>query len=182
MSGTGRGRGRGRRGRGRARGQPTDDSDGASRLSVPAGGFDGPASRGSGSATSGRVASTGSGRGTSPGAAQAASQSNDGTRQSSTSAPQSQGQRLHDPALDPSRVPRATDTVRNVDLPASFFNVDRTVSTQLHLRSYPAHSFYVFFELQNPPDTRVRQLQLACVIVLNCHCGSILSYKRGEIL
>jgi hypothetical protein len=128
MSGTGRGR----RGRGRARGQPTDDSDSASRLSVPAGGFDGPASRGSGSATSGRVASTGSGRGTSPGA-QTPVQSNDGARQSSTSGTQAP---RHDPALDPSRIPRATDAVRNVDLPASFFNVNRTVSTNFPRRSY----------------------------------------------
>lgn len=132
-----------RRGRGRARGQ-ADASDSSERMSVPAGGFDGPASRGSGSGTSGgRVASTGSGRGGSPQPAGGfAPQGGEArSRQSSNSGAQSQGPPLHDPALDPSRIPKATDSLKNVDLPASFFNLDRqvsqtTLSSILHIYCY----------------------------------------------
>ena len=131
MSGSAR-----RRGRGRARGQPGETSDASERLNIPAGGFDGPASRGSGSGTSGRAPSAGSpGRGAAPSGGFASQGSGAGSRRSSNSAPSqppsqgpSQGMPRFDPALDPSRVPKATDALKNVDLPASFFNLDRSVS------------------------------------------------------
>ena len=144
-----------RRGRGRARGDRSEISDGSERLTVPAGGFDGPASRGSGSgtATSGRAASVTSGHASPqrPSTGVAAQAGGAGSRRSSTSgapsqppsqaAPQSMPR--HDPALDPSRVPRLTDPLKNVDLPASFFNLNQPVSTSFT----PAIcKFYPFFD------------------------------------
>lgn len=125
-----------RRGRGRARGQGDQASEGSERLNIPAGGFDGPASRGSGSGTSGRAPSAGSpGRGAAPPGGFAPQGSGAGSRQSSNSAPTrapsqgaSSGGPRFDPALDESRRAKATDALRNVDLPASFFNIDRSVS------------------------------------------------------
>lgn len=132
-----------RRGRGRARGQRDATDDTSERLAIPPGGFDGPASRGSGSATSGRAPSVGSpARGAASAGAFAAPSGGAGGRRSSNSAPSqppSQGppQPLRDPALDPSRAPKATDALRNVDLPASFFNIDRAYNTDTEFKVRP---------------------------------------------
>lgn len=134
-----------RRGRGRARVQADQASEGSERL-IPAGGFDGPASRGSGSGTSGRAPSAGSpGRGAAPPggfAPQGSAAGTAGSRQSSNSArPSSQGPPQSmprvDPALDPSRVPKATDALKNVDLPASFFNLDRSYNVDTEFKARP---------------------------------------------
>jgi hypothetical protein len=116
-----------RRGRGRARGQG-DTADGSEPLSIPAGGFDGPASRGSGSGTSGnRIPSQSSGT------ARAPSPTASGGATATATPPQ----RLVDPALDPSRIPKASDALKNVDLPASLFQgLDRPVSPILFVQSF----------------------------------------------
>ena len=133
-----------RRGRGRA-----DAPDGnSSQSSAPArrgdrlqpGGFDGPASRGSASGTG----QSGSRRGSNPpsvgsapdgGFAPPGGQA--GSRRSSvsgTAAPQpAQAAPQAVPGGDPARdrPDRATDALKNVDLPASFFNIDNLVSLPL---------------------------------------------------
>lgn len=62
----------------------------------------------------------------SPSAAQPAAMSASSGSQSPVSAPQTG--RLTDPARDPANRPRLTDTVRNVDLPATFYNMNDDVS------------------------------------------------------
>ncbi|KPI41777.1 Protein argonaute [Cyphellophora attinorum] len=117
-----------RRGRGRARGQG-DTADGSEPLSIPAGGFDGPASRGSGSGTSGnRIPSQSSGT------ARAPSPTASGGAAATATPPQ----RLVDPALDPSRIPKASDALKNVDLPASLFQgLDRPGSRDMQFTRRP---------------------------------------------
>ena len=124
------------RGRGRARGQG-DTSDATERMTIPAGGFDGPASRGSGSGTSGgRLPSAGSaGRGACPQptggfAASAAPQS-------SNSGSQGPPMPRVDPARDPSRVAKATDALKNVDIPASAYNFDRSPYGETQFKARP---------------------------------------------
>ncbi len=92
-----------------------------------AGGYDGPASRGSAS-------NVGSGHGGSPSVPQGAfapQAPSAGSRRSSQSgvAPPQPSQPAA-PRGDPAREsqPRYTDQLRNVDLPASFYNIDQLVS------------------------------------------------------
>ncbi|ETN40163.1 uncharacterized protein HMPREF1541_04439 [Cyphellophora europaea CBS 101466] len=164
-----------RRGRGRARGQRDETSEGSERLSIPAGGFDGPASRGSGSATSGRAQSGGSpARGGGPAPAGGfVGQQGAGSRRSSTSgAPSqppsqgvSQGMPRHDPALDPAHIPKATDALKNVDLPASFFNLDRSYAVGTEFKARPGFNTTgrdITLELnavqvRNYPDRQITQ-------------------------
>lgn len=124
------------RGGGRAAGGNDTSSETSSRPSRPSrrgnrhqgpGGFDGPASRGSASNT---APSVGSGRG-SPNAPQGGPISPPSQRQSSGqsqsfSANQPTSGLLVDPARD--NPPRPTDALRNVDLPASFYAIDKLVS------------------------------------------------------
>lgn len=158
MSGAARKRGRGRA----AATRPGDDASQSSsrrgdRL-VPAGGFDGPASRGSASGTGQSGPRRGSnppsvGSGT-PQPAETGAVPQSGSRRSSVSGPpppqpppaQSQAPR-GDPARD--RPSRATDALKNVDLPASFFNVDNLVSP---------HLFHLFFEYRFTYTTLVPSL------------------------
>ncbi|KAK5089548.1 Protein argonaute [Exophiala xenobiotica] len=116
--------------RGQARGQDPEVGGSAARRGPnPARGrvapFDGPASRGSGSAagTQSQVAgsATGSRRGSNAGT-QAPSQPDSAAGSQSQSAAQ-----VASIARDPARegpAARATDSARNVDLPASFYNID----------------------------------------------------------
>jgi hypothetical protein len=123
-----------RRGRGRATAGRDDETQASSRRGVPAGGFDGPASRGSASGTS----QSGPRRGSNPrsvgsGTPQA---SETGTQQPPQSPSRRSGVSGGPPAPQPAiqgdpardRPSRATDALKNVDLPASFFNVDNLVS------------------------------------------------------
>ncbi|KAH0846902.1 hypothetical protein FOPE_12523 [Fonsecaea pedrosoi] len=133
MSGAARKRGAGRATRGQ---QPAETSSRrGDRLQVPGGGFDGPASRGSasqsGPGSAGRGAastapSVASGAG-SPSVSQGGPEEQSQPRRSSQSGgapPQTQGTVLRgDPAQD--RPSRFTDQMRNVDLPASFYNIDQ---------------------------------------------------------
>ncbi|EXJ80239.1 hypothetical protein A1O1_08381 [Capronia coronata CBS 617.96] len=152
MSGAARRRGAGRATRGQA--SETSSSRRGDRLQVPAGGFDGPASRGSASASGpgsqGRQASTapsvGSGRGSpnppqggfaqqgSQPASRRSSQSGGPPPQTQPASPTAQ----HAPVTrgDPARdhQPRYTDQLRNLDLPASFYNIDQLVSAFLDLK------------------------------------------------
>lgn len=120
--------------RGQARGQAPDVGGSAPRRGPnPARGrvapFDGPASRGSGSAAGTQSQVTGSAAGSRRG-------SNAGTQApsqaGSVAGSQSQAAAQVAPiARDPARegpVPRTTDPLRNVDMPASFYNIDNLVS------------------------------------------------------
>ena len=120
--------------RGQARGQAPDVGGSAPRRGPnPARGrvapFDGPASRGSGSAAGTQSQVTGSAAGSRRG-------SNAGTQApsqaGSVAGSQSQAAAQVAPiARDPARegpVPRTTDSLRNVDMPASFYNIDNLVS------------------------------------------------------
>ena len=118
--------------RGQARGQPPEIGGSAARRGPnPARGrvapFDGPASRGSGSAagTQSQVSATGSGsrRGSNAGT-QVLSQA--GSAAGSVAGSQSAAP-IAPIARDPARegpAPRATDAIKNVDVPASFYAID----------------------------------------------------------
>ena len=150
MSGAARRRG--------GRGPPEQVSDTTSRRggpqigSAPArpGAFDGPASGGSGtnpssarpgsqggsatgSATGSQQGSQqGSRAGSQPGSPRLQQGGFQGTSTGSAAGAQ-QAQRA-DPALDPAAASRYTDTLRGVDLPASFYNVDNLVRSRLFLK------------------------------------------------
>ena len=122
--------------RGQARGQVPEAGGGAGRRgrgSNPARGrvapFDGPASRGSGSAagTQSQVAGSATGsRRDSDAGSQAPAQP------ASVAGSQSAAQ-VAPIARDPAREgppPRATDSIKNIDMPASFYNIDGLVSSQ----------------------------------------------------
>ncbi len=132
-----------RRGRGRATAGDEDNSQSSSRRGdrLQPGAFDGPASRGSasGTGTSGarrpsNPPSVGSGTpegGVAPQAGQAGSRRSSVLGAASQPAPQAAAQVT--PRGDPARErpDRATDALKNVDLPASFFNIDNLVSLLL---------------------------------------------------
>ena len=142
-----------RRGRGRANAGDDNTSQSSSRRGdrLQPGAFDGPASRGSasGTGTSGarrpsNPPSVGSGRGTpqppeggfAPQAGQPGSRRSSVSGAASQPASQAAAQPIQrgDPARD--RPDRTTDALKNVDLPASFFNIDNLVSLLL---------FHVYF-------------------------------------
>lgn len=133
-----------RRGRGGGRGQPGSN---ASAPGSPAA-YDGPASQGGGassnpslggqrpSAQPSAVSPAGSAAG-SPPASPRPSQAQSQGALSTAASPQGTLMRpLADPALDPSRQTRLTDLVRNVDLPASLYNIDNLVRIQAE-NSFP---------------------------------------------
>ena len=145
MSGAARRRG--------GRGPPEQVSDTTSRRggpqigSAPArpGAFDGPASGGSG--TNPSSARPGSQGGSATGSQQGSQQGSRAGSQpgsprlqqggfqsggTASAAGAQQAQRL-DPALDPAAASRYTDTLRGVDLPASFYNVNNLVRSSLLL-------------------------------------------------
>ncbi|KAJ9500329.1 Protein argonaute [Exophiala xenobiotica] len=138
MSGPARKRGAGRA----TRGQPSSETSSrrGDRLQPGgfAGGYDGPASRGSAS-------NVGSGHGVSPTVPQGGfapqAPSAGGSRRSSQSggAPPQPGQ-LAPPQGDPAREnrPRYTDQLRNVDLPASFYNIDQLRTSVPYFRNVAA--------------------------------------------
>ncbi|KIW10210.1 hypothetical protein PV08_11171 [Exophiala spinifera] len=150
MSGAARKRGAGRATRGGPSSETSSRRGDRSGQGGFAGGFDGPASRGSAS-------NVGSGHGTSPNAPQGgfapqnppaasrgSSQSGGGPAPSQPAAP------LGDPARDtPSRY---TDQLRNIDFPPSFYNIDQLVSENspfnvpraLLLLPLPAHTLHIF--------------------------------------
>jgi hypothetical protein len=132
------------RGRGRAGGE--DLSDTSSRRGGPPGarpprapgGFDGPASRGSASGAGSGVSSQGR-RPSNPPSVDSGARSptqSQGAFQPST-VPQQQQVR-GDPARDQQNVPKLTDALKNLDLPASFYNIDQSV------RFAPIHHMAVF--------------------------------------
>ncbi|EXJ86436.1 hypothetical protein A1O3_03387 [Capronia epimyces CBS 606.96] len=154
MSGAARRRGAGRATRGQASETSSRRGD---RLQVPGGGFDGPASRGSASASGqgshGRQDSNappaGSGRGSpiTPQGGFAAQASQAASRRSSQSGgPAQQTQpaglavqqapvRPGDPARD--QQPRYSDQLRNLDLPASFYNIDQLYQLPTQFKKRP---------------------------------------------
>ena len=133
-----------RRGRGRAAAGNDDQSETSARRGgprqTPAGAFDGPASRGSASGTgtsqgrrTSNPPSVTSGPAQPPAGGFAPQGGQAGSRRSSVSGGQSMpGQPIPvvrgDPARDPQNAPRYTDKLKNIDLPASFFNIDQLVS------------------------------------------------------
>jgi len=142
MSGPARRRGAGRAG-GSAEGSSETSSRRGDRLAPS--GFDGPASRGSASGTGSQgrrpsnAPSVGSGRGspnTSQGGA-AAPQAPSQTSVPSQLPSQAQtGAALQgDPARDVQ--PRYTDSLRNIDLPASFYEIDKLVSLKPETATLP---------------------------------------------
>ena len=139
MSGAARKRGTGRA----TRGQPPAETSSrrGDRLQVPPGGFDGPASRGSASQSGPGTAGRGAGSNAPSAASGAGSPSvpaggfegqlptASSRRSSQSGGPPSQPQAAvpqGDPARD--RQARYTDQMMNVDLPASFYNIDQLVS------------------------------------------------------
>jgi hypothetical protein len=117
------------RGRGRATGEQGSDTSshrrglpGAQPSRAP-GGFDGPASRGSasGAASQGR-------RPSNPPSAGSGARSPT-TSQGSFQPPATvqQPRVTGDPAKDQDKKPKLTDALKNLDLPASFYNIDQTV-------------------------------------------------------
>lgn len=123
------------RGRGRARGEQASDTSsrrGGPPVTQPPrapGGFDGPASRGSASGAGSAVGSQGRRPSNPPsvGSGALSPTQSQGSFQPST-VPQQQQVR-GDPARDQQNQPRLTDALRNLDLPASFYNIDQTVRT-----------------------------------------------------
>ncbi|KAK4934510.1 Protein argonaute [Elasticomyces elasticus] len=137
-----------RRGAGRAARGPASSETSSrrgDRLQVPPGGFDGPASRGSGSASHGRQPSNApSVTSTSPSAPQSGFPPQTGTAGSPRSssagqtAPPSQAQApivQGDPARESQ--PRYTDALRNIDLPPSFYNIDQLYSLPTQFAKRP---------------------------------------------
>lgn len=117
------------RSRGQARGQPANQSNQPHRGNAARGrvipSFDGPASRGSGSAA-------GSQSQVSAPAGGSRRASNAGANPSSQVPAATSSQVAIPAARDPARegpAPRATDVIKNVDMPASFYNIDNQVST-----------------------------------------------------
>ena len=118
--------------RGQARGQATEGNNPARRGPNPARGrvapFDGPASRGSGSgagAQSQTSAPTATSRRSSNAGSQAPSQA--GSQAPSAAASQPAGREPILRAGDPARegpAPQRTDVIKNVDMPASFYNIN----------------------------------------------------------
>lgn len=147
-----------RRGRG-GNAPPQSDTSSARGGGLAPAPFDGPASRGGASsntssggrrpsnppsATSGADAGVGMGAGPAPGSPSTSPP----LGQASTFAPApgppssagGQAAPLTDPARDPVRPARLTDSLRNVDLPASFYNMDNLVSRCLELLPLPSQS------------------------------------------
>jgi hypothetical protein len=135
------------------------------------GAFDGPASRGSasGPANSGRGAgstapSAGSGPG-SPGApagvaeSQAPTSTSRRSSQSGGPVPTQVAAHQGDPARD--RPARFTDQMRNLDLPASFYNIDKLVSQHLQYLALSRwavfHPSLLSFGMSQPASTSVTQ-------------------------
>ena len=152
-----------RRGRGRATAGDENTSQSSSRRGdrLQPGAFDGPASRGSASGTGASGPRRGSnppsvGSGTQPPEGGFAPQGGQaGSRRSSVSGaasqPASQVAAQVIPRGDPARdrPDRATDALKNVDLPASFFNIDNLVSLLL---------FHIAFHVRRPsfiPSSRL---------------------------
>lgn len=151
MSGPARRRGGGRAAAGVGGSSETSSRRG-DRLQVPGGpgGFDGPASRGtaSGAGSQGRRASNapsvGSGRGSpnplqggfAPQSSQAPSQASAQSQVSTQ--PQTPPMLQGDPARE--NPPRYTDSLRNIDLPASFYEIDKLVSASSCLKQ--AHTSF----------------------------------------
>lgn len=117
--------------RGRARGNAGDENQ-QRRGSNPARGrvapFDGPASRGSGSAAGSQSRASGP-------------PSQAGTHPPSHAGTQVAQETARVPARDPARegpAPRATDALKNIDMPASFYNIDGLVSSISVVNSFPS--------------------------------------------
>lgn len=128
------------RGRGRAGGEETSDTSsrrggppGAQPSRAP-GGFDGPASRGSASASASGVGSQGR-RPSNPPSVGSGGRSPTQSQGSFQPPSTVQQQRITgDPARDQDKQPKLTDALKNLDLPASFYNIDQTV--RLHVRCH----------------------------------------------
>lgn len=152
-----------RRGRG-GNAPPQSDTSSARGGGLAPAPFDGPASRGGASSntssasrrpsnppsvTSGAVAGAGSPPGspsTSPRLGQASSFAPAPGPPSSTGGPAAP---LTDPARDPVRPARLTDSLRNVDLPASFYNMDKLVRRCLELLPSPSQNAIPFVFTSN---------------------------------
>lgn len=137
--------------RGQARGQDTPGGNASGRRggrdrgntprgrAAPVTPFDGPASRGSGSGAGTQSQISGPAGGSRRGST-ARSQ----TGAPSTTASQPAAQASGPPPRDPARegpAPRRTDVIKNVDMPASFYNIDGLVSQ-------PISSFHWRFRTQ----------------------------------
>ena len=160
-----------RRGRGGNTQPPSETSSARGGGLAP---YDGPASRGGGSnvSSSGRppsmppsatsaAGSPPASPSTSPRAAQP------GTFAPASSSPSSAGRPvplLTDPARDPARQARLTDTVRNVDLPASLYNLDNLVCCSLE---YLADSSYIVAVLPLPVNVFTLRI-LWFIVCLQC--------------
>ena len=122
------------RGRGRVGGDETSDT--SSRQGVPPGaqsprapgGFDGPASRGSASGAGSRGAGSQGRRPSNPPSVGSGARSPAQSQSSFQTLQVPQQQRVTgDPARDQGSQPKLTDALRNLDLPASFYNIDQSV-------------------------------------------------------
>ncbi len=176
MSGPARKRGAGRA----TRGQPSSETSSrrGDRLQPGgfAGGYDGPASRGSAS-------NVGSGHGGSPTAPQggfAPQAPSAGSRRSSQSggAPPQPSQPAA-PRGDPAREsqPRYTDQLRNVDLPASFYNIDQLVSQppsmwHTYLHSPCLHIEFQCLNLAQNISSILHSLSLSDILACLGNCSS----------
>jgi hypothetical protein len=144
-----------RRGRGGNPQSPSDSSSARGGGMTP-GAFDGPASRGGGSSNTG---SAGPAASTAPsahsgGASQPGSQpTSPPLTQTGSFAPASTPASpaeaptplMTDPARDPARQARLTDSLRNVDLPASFYNLDNLVCYFVELLALSSHTLCLGF-------------------------------------
>lgn len=133
MSGAARRRGRGRPKTNDEASEPSSSQRGRGAGLRAPGQFDGPASRGSASGAGSQsrggsnAPSAGSQGGTSTAQPQHGSQPSS-RRESVSGITSGIAQMNVDPARDPENVPRYTDQLRNVDLPATFYNIDALVS------------------------------------------------------
>lgn len=128
--------------------------------------FDGPASRGSGSAAGSQSQAS------APAAAAASSRRSSSAGSQSGSQPPSQAAAQAAPmARDPARegpAPRTTDGIKNVDMPASFYNIDGQVSSALLADLVPSqtkkHHLLTLNSILCPPNS---QSDLASIRLAN---------------
>lgn len=147
-----------RRGRGGNTQPPSETSSARGGGLAP---FDGPASRGGGSnvSSTGRPPSMPPSTTSPAGSPPASPSTSPRAAQSATFAPASGSPSsaggpalpLTDPARDPARQARLTDTVRNVDLPASLYNLDnlvRLLTSRMYCHIFTRYCSFPFTCLQ----------------------------------
>jgi hypothetical protein len=181
-----------RRGRG-GQAQPQSETS-SSRGGVAPAALDGPASRGgtsnpsSGGRRPSNPLSPGSAAGSAPGSpATSPRAAQPGSFSPASNAPSSAGAApLTDPARDPARQVRLTDSVRNVDLPASLYNLDNLVRCRMEVLALssqisPLLSSPICIEHYLPRYLTSMLFSLPCLSVLSLSLSIIASHRASIV-